>query len=126
MRMLIAAMTAVLFVADVSATLPPPSEEAKAAKAETAAKAAWSEKVAQYQLCLSMDRTVEGYRKSAKASAPPIPARATMPPCVNPGPYVAEAPESKPLEASGAHSPAGTAASPPSTRATHAEINGSK
>ena len=50
----------------------------------------------------------------AVASAPP--------PCTDPGPFAYNPPEQKPLEASGAHSPAGTAASPPSNKAEAGQI----
>ena len=42
--------------------------------------------------------------------------------CADPGPFAFTAPSEKPLEASGAHSPAGNATSPPSSKATSAEI----
>ena len=109
------------------ATLPPPPDAAKAQAAAIAAKNAWSDKVAQYQLCASMDRTAAAYRNSLKASGAPIPTPTETAPCVNPGPYAAPAPSSsKPLEASGAHSPPETATSPPSTNRTAAEIAGKK
>lgn len=38
--------------------------------------------------------------------------------CPDPGPFAFTPPEQKPLEASGAHSPTGTASSPPSTNQT--------
>jgi hypothetical protein len=37
-------------------------------------------------------------------------------PCADPGPFAYNAPEEKPLETSGAHSPAGNANSPPSVK----------
>jgi hypothetical protein len=43
------------------------------------------------------------------AAAPPTP-------CADPGPFAYNAPEQKPLETSGAHSPAGNATSPPSVK----------
>ena len=48
------------------------------------------------------------------------------PACADPGPYVAQVTPaaSKPLEASGAHSPPGMATSPPSNKATSAEMTG--
>jgi hypothetical protein len=49
------------------------------------------------------------------AAAPP-------PPCSDPGPFASNAPEQKPLETSEAHSPAGTAASPPSEKAHSGQI----
>ena len=110
------------------AKLPPPSDEAKAKAAETAAKAAWTDKVGSFQLCKTMDKVAVRYLAEAgKAgkSAPPTP----TPPCADPGPFVhappvaaaANAPAttptvSKPLEAGGAHSPPGNAVSPPSTK----------
>ena len=129
-----AALVSVALALPVLAKLPPQSDEAKAAAAETASKAAWADKVGAYKLCLSQDRVVDGYRKSGKASAPAAvqtaapasgaaPAPVAIPGCTDPGPYVATTPvASKPLEAAGAHSPPGTAVSPPSTNATSAQI----
>lgn len=123
MRIAIAMMSALL-TGHASATLPPPSEAAAAQAAETKAKLAWSDKVAQYQLCLAQDRTVEAYRRSGKPTSAPAGSAMTIAPCANPGPYVSQVTPlaSKPLEASGAHSPPGMATSPPSTQATSAEI----
>jgi len=100
------------------AKLPPPpaTPEAKAKAAETAAKTAWSGKVDAYKLCQAQDRVAAKYRASAAAAGKPVPAAPATPPCANPGPFVFTPPaEAKPIEASGAHSPATTAASPPST-----------
>jgi hypothetical protein len=106
------------------AKLPPPTPEAQAQAAEAASKAAWSGKVAQYQTCIAQDRAVEAYRKTAQAS--PAKSAVSIPPCVDPGPYVSAItpPANKPLEASGAHSPPGLAVSPPSNKATASEIAG--
>ena len=107
------------------AKLPPPSDEAKAKAAETAAKAAWTDKVGSFQLCKTMDKVAARYLAEAGKAAPPTP----TPPCADPGPFVyappvavaANAPAttptaSKPLEAAGAHSPPGNAVSPPSAK----------
>lgn len=59
---------------------------------------------------------VAGGTAAAPAGAP------TPTPCADPGPFAYTAPSEKPLEASGAHSPAGNASSPPSSRATSAEM----
>jgi len=60
---------------------------------------------------------------AAGASAPTTPVAAKPPtPCADPGPFAYNAPEQKPLETSGAHSPTGTAASPPSVRAESAQM----
>ena len=49
------------------------------------------------------------------AFAPPAP-------CIDPGPFAYTPPEQKPLETAGAHSPAATAASPPSVKAPSAAM----
>lgn len=97
----------------VMAKLPPPNAEAKAKAAETAAKQAWSAKVDGYQLCESQNKAAAAYRTSAQAAGKPTQPPLATPACSDPGPfkYVA-APEAKPLEAAGAHSPT-TPASPP-------------
>jgi hypothetical protein len=96
---------------------PPDTPEAKAKAAEAAAKTAWSAKVDSYKLCLAQDRVAAAYRASAAAAGKTVPAAAAaLPPCSDPGAFAYAPPqEAKPLEVSGAHSPADTAASPPST-----------
>jgi len=110
------------------AKLPPLSPEAQAKADEAKAKAAWTDKVSAYQLCRAMDRTAEAYFKTAKASGKDTRPPVATPPCTDPGPFVAAAPAaSKPVEASGAHSPPATAGSPPSVSpATQAQTQGTK
>jgi hypothetical protein len=132
------------------AKLPPPDDAAKAKAAEASAKAAWQAKVDGYQLCKAQDKVAARYAKSgaktasakdvkpvaaastaASAAAPaasaasgtPVSLAATPPPpCQDPGPFAYNQPEQKPLETSGAHSPTGTAASPPSVKPNSAEM----
>ena len=112
---------AALIAAPVFATLPPAPEAAKDQAKDAAAKSAWSDKVAAYKLCLSMDRTADAYRRARKEAgeAPPQPMQ--TPSCVDPGPFAAP----KPLEASGAHSPSDTAATPPGSNTPAAQAQGS-
>jgi len=109
------------------AKLPPPpaTPEAKAKAAEAAAKTAWNAKVDAYKLCQAQDRVVAKYRASAASAGKPVPtAVVATPPCTDPGPFVFAPPaDAKPIEASGAHSPATTAASPPSTTQPDAAVN---
>ena len=122
-----AALIGALVAASVFAKLPPPTDEDKAKAAEAAAKAAWTDKVGQYQLCAAMDRTADAYRKSTKAAGKAVPVAVATAPCAPPGSYSYVSPvtaATKPLEASGAHSPPAMAASPPSTKAPAAEIAG--
>jgi hypothetical protein len=66
----------------------PMTDEAKAKAAEAAAKTAHGGKVDAYKLCLSMEKTVAHYVKTAKAAGKePKPAKET-PPCADPGPFV--------------------------------------
>jgi hypothetical protein len=122
-----AALAASCLAAGVAlAKLPPVSDDAKAKAAEAANKTAWSDKVAAYQLCQSMEKVAGTYRTRAAAAGKTASAPEATPPCTDPGPYVpAPTPAaSKPLEASEAHSPAGTATGPPSNKATSAEMTG--
>ena len=103
---------------------PNPTPEAKAKAAEAAARTAWSAKLDTYQLCQAQTRVATRYRDAATAAGRQLTAPTPTPPCTDPGPFAYVAPtEVKPIEASGAHSPATTAASPPSTNQTSAETN---
>jgi hypothetical protein len=129
------------------AKLPPLDDAAKAKAAETAAKAAWQGKVDNYLLCKAQDKVVARLGKAPAKAMPvkavaPAPAAAaapvaaasgttpvagvgappTIPPCSDPGPFAYTPPEQKPLEASGAHSPPGTASGPPSTKTPASEM----
>jgi len=124
----------------VLAKIPAPvlDDAAKAKAAEAAAKTAWQGKVDALQLCKSQDKVAAMYRKSggkgasamAAASKPAGGASATgtpvassaPPPCADPGPFAYNPPAQTPLETSGAHSPAGNAASPPSVKQESAKM----
>jgi hypothetical protein len=107
------------------ATLPPPTEEAKAQAAAAKAKSDWGEKVAAYKLCREQDRVADRYRATLPDSAKAAMPRGVTPTCVDPGPSAAQSnPAAKPLEAAGAHSPPMTATSPHNTNATHSELTG--
>ncbi|MDI1274138.1 hypothetical protein [Polaromonas sp.] len=109
----------------VLAKIPAPvlSDEAKAKAAEVAAKAAWAGKVDGYLLCKSMDKVAASYFKTAKAAGKETKPPVATPACADPGAFSYKPPEAiKPLEASGAHSPAATATSPPSSKTPAAAI----
>lgn len=71
-----------------AAKLPAASDEAKAKAAEAAAKTAWGNKVADFQLCKSMDRVAAGYAASAKKAGKETKPATATPPCADPGPFV--------------------------------------
>src|SRR6476659_159978 len=109
----------------VLATLPPPTPEAKAQATIAAAKSAWSDKVAAYQLCVAGDRLAARYRQNLKASMKDVPPPVATPACADPGPFVPPVvADAKPLEAAGAHSPPETAVTPPNSKATASELAG--
>jgi hypothetical protein len=116
-RSSLVAMCATVVCTVASAKLPAPSPEAAAKAAEAAAKAAWVGRVDSYKLCLSQDKVAAHYRRTTPSAHP---AAAGVAACTEPGPFAYTPPAAKPLEAAGAHSPPGTASSPPSTQTPQA------
>ena len=112
----------VLCASAAFAKLPAPDDAAKAKAAEAAAKAAWSGKVDNYLLCNAQDRAAANFFANAKAEGREVKPAIATPPCADPGPFAYTPSEAKPLEATGAHSPTTTAASPPSGPKTAAEL----
>lgn len=108
------------------AKLPALNDEAKAKAAEAAAKAAWSGKTDAFLLCKWQDKTAVSYYQSAKVTGKATKPAAALPACTDPGPFAYIPPDAKPLEAAGAHSPATTAASPPSGKQPDAVVNPAK
>jgi hypothetical protein len=105
---------------------PNPTPEEKTKAAEAAARTAWTNKVADYQLCRSMERTAAHYFEVAKKRGTAAAPDPSAPACTDPGPFATTPPDTKPLEAAGAHSPPGTAATPPSTKTPAAETQPAK
>ena len=131
MKLLAASLLLCIAAAPMAqAKIPPLSAEAQIKADEAKAKTAWTDKVGAYQLCKAMDRTAAAYFKTAKSAGKEASAPLPTPPCADPGPYVSPsasaASAAKPLEAAGAHSPAATATSPPSSKATQAQLQGMK
>lgn len=109
MHKLIVALIGLMVTGMAGAKLPPPTEEANAKAAEAKDKAAWTDKVAAYQLCRSQDKVAAYYKKTkgstvkpataapvavASQTAAPV-APIVIPPCQNPGPYIAAQPAAK-------------------------------
>jgi len=104
------------FVISAVAKLPPLTDDAKAKAAEAAAKTAWSDKVASFQLCKAMNKAAASYQVAMKQAGKPAATPVETPACADPGAYVSPAAASAPpLESSGAHSPPKTATTPPSS-----------
>ena len=127
MTKLLVSLVMLVASAAVFAKLPAPSDEAKAKAAEVAAKSAWSAKVDNYLLCKSQDKVAVVYLQAAKAAGKEAKPATPTPPCADAGVFSYTPPEAvKPIEASGAHSPPGTAARPPSTTQRDAVSNPAK
>ena len=88
MRTLLLALISTAFAGAALAKLPPLSDEAKAKAAEAAAKAAHGNKLAEYQLCRSMEKVVARYRAEATKAGKTLGKPADTPACADPGPYV--------------------------------------
>ena len=101
------------------AKLPPQPPEAAAAAAAVKDKAAWSDKVAAYKLCLAQDRLAKQYLSNKEGARKPT---VETPPCTDPGPYVPGTAAAPAAGAPGAApaTPASSAApaAPPATAAT--------
>ena len=81
------------------AKLPALSDEAKAKAAEAAAKTAWSDKVAGFQLCKAQDRVASTYYADMKKVGKDVKPAVETPPCADPGPFVAPGAASAPVAA---------------------------
>lgn len=114
-RLLLCSAMLLGFAAHAKLPTPVLTDEAKAKAAEAAAKTAWTAKVDAYKLCLAQDRAAADHQQTAKAKGLALKPVVAVPPCADPGTFAYVPP--KPIEASGAHSPAATAVSPPSTNA---------
>jgi hypothetical protein len=102
-KLSITALALIALTGTAVAKLPAPSDEAKAKAAEAAAKTSWSNSVASYQLCKSMDSVAAGYQAAAKKSGKEVKPAVATPPCADPGPFV-YAPPAPASAASGAAS----------------------
>ena len=94
------------------AKLPPPSDEAKAKAAEAAAKTAHGNKVADFQLCKSMDRVAAAYRDGAKKAGKEVKPPTETPACADPGPFVYTPPGAPGAAPAPAPAPVAAAAKP--------------
>jgi hypothetical protein len=77
-----------LAAAAALAKLPPLSDDAKAKAAEAAAKTAHGNKVADFQLCKSMDRVAAQYMAEGKKAGKDVKAATATPACADPGAFV--------------------------------------
>lgn len=92
--------TALLIGGAAFGKLPPPSEEAAAKAAEAALKAAWSGKVANYQLCKSQEAAATHYFRAAKAAGKEVKPAAATPACADPGPFMSNPQPAEPAKKS--------------------------
>ncbi len=118
-RVLCCAVVA-LAAAPALAKLPAPSDDAKAKAAEATAKTAHAGKVANYQLCKSMDQTAAAYFGQAKKDGKAVKPADKTDACADPGAFVytlaapaaAAGPAAPPVAAPAAPAPAAQSAAP--------------
>ena len=87
MRKLLLAVVLSTLAPFVLAKLPPPSDEAKAKAAEAAAKTAHGNKVADFQLCKSMEKVAARYQAEAGKAGKAVNKPTDTPACADPGPF---------------------------------------
>ena len=89
MKPIVTLIALMLSSAGVLAKLPAPvlSDEAKAKAAEASAKTAHGGKVADFQLCKSMDRVAVRYQAEAKKAVRDVKAPTATPACADPGAF---------------------------------------
>ena len=106
----LALLSALILVAGpAAAKLPAASDDAKAKAAEAAAKTAHGNKVADFQLCKSMDKVAAKYYAAAKAATKDAKLPTETPACADPGPFAAATPAAA-APAAAAPAPAAPAA----------------
>lgn len=88
MRKLLIALISSTVAGAALAKLPPLSDEAKAKAAEAAEKTAHSGKVANYQLCRSMEKVAARYQAEAAKAGKTVNKPTETPACADPGPFV--------------------------------------
>jgi hypothetical protein len=93
-----------------AAKLPALSDEAKTKAAEAAAKTAWGDKLAGFQLCKAQDRSAGNYAAGMKQAGKDAKPATPTAPCADPGPFVA------PGAASTAAAPTAAPASGPAAK----------
>jgi hypothetical protein len=94
------------------AKIPAPvlDDAGKLKAAETAAKTAHGNKVANYQLCKSMDKVAAAYHAQAKKDGKAVKPADKAEVCADPGPFVFTPPAAAPAAPTAAAAPAPTAA----------------
>lgn len=100
---------AAALVSTAWAKLPPVSDEAKAKAAEASAKTAHGNKVADFQLCKSMDKVAAYYQTSSKKAGKETKPATATPPCADPGAFVYPPPDPNAPAAAAAAKPAAPA-----------------
>lgn len=88
MRNVLLAVLSSILATTALAKLPPLSDEAKAKAAEAAAKTAHGNKVADFQLCKSMEKVAARYQAEAGKAGKTVNKPTETPACADPGPFV--------------------------------------
>lgn len=109
-------------VSTAAATAAAPAAATAAPAAATAAPAAATAAAATPANAANPTTKAEGGGTPTAAGAPAAAVNISLAACTDPGPFTYNPPAQTPLETSGAHSPAGNAAAPPSVKPNSAEM----
>ena len=111
------------------AKLPPPSAEEVEATRRNLARQTWTAKQDAFVSCRAQDKVVKKYQDGLRAEGKSVPLGLDTGACSDPGPYAADSGTpivNRPIEASGAHSPPGTAVTAPSSKIPQSEMQPKK
>jgi hypothetical protein len=111
------------------AKLPPPSAVEVEVMRRNLARQTWIAKQDAFESCRAQDNTVKKYQEGLRAQGKSVPPGLDTGACSDPGPYAADSGTpivNRPIEASGAHSPPGTAVTAPSSKIPQSEMQPKK
>jgi hypothetical protein len=107
------------------AKLPEATQAEKALMQQNVARQTLLTKQDAYESCVAQNKIVKKYQDNLRAQGKAIPVGVDTGPCSDPGPFKADGGTpivNRPIEASEAHSPTGTAVSPPSSKTPQSEL----
>jgi hypothetical protein len=107
------------------AKLPESTPAEKALMQQNIARQTLLTKQDAFESCIAQNKIVKKYQDSLRAQGKAIPVGMDTGPCSDPGPFKADGGTpivNRPIEASEAHSPTGTAVSPPSSKTPQSEL----
>jgi hypothetical protein len=107
------------------AKLPEATQAEKALMQQNIARQTLLTKQDAFESCVAQNKLVKKYQDSLRAQGKPVPVSMDTGPCADPGTFKADGGTpivNRPIEASEAHSPTGTAVTAPSSKTPQSEL----